>query len=318
MARYGIQSQLMLGEETTYATIPTLNRTFEFREESLTHERTRYESQGIRAGQRVVRSYQWAGGTESTTGNVVMEVAYTNFGVWFKHMFGGVLSSQPNVGASPTVWEHAFTPGTLSDKSLSLQVGFDALTKTISGAMIESWKLEAAINEFLMLDVGLVGRAESTATALGTASYFNTLKLLKFTEATLTVGGTTQAVEAFTLEGSNALAASRYQLGSALMRRPGEPSRRGYTGNLVAEFSDFTLYNRVVSGAEAALVLTFTGPMIDGTYNHSLLITLNIRSDGETPTVSGMEEVKQTLNFVAVDAGSGGITALYRTTDSTP
>ena len=99
---------------------------------------------------------------------------------------------------------------------------------------------------------------------------------------------------------------------------------RRYAGNVAAWFEDLTAYNRFVSGTEAALVAKFQGALIESVtpdYYYELEVTANVRFDGDTPEVSGPDELEQRLPYVCVDDGSGpdsAISVLYRTTDTTP
>lgn len=57
-----------------------------------------------------------------------------------------------------------------------------------------------------------------------------------------------------------------------------------------------TQYDRFLDGDEAALVLTFD----NGT--ESLVATLNVRFDGESPELSGVELLEQPIPFVATSS----------------
>ena len=92
---------------------------------------------------------------------------------------------------------------------------------------------------------------------------------------------------------------------------------RTYDGTLDAYFDDLTIYNRFVTGTEAALVLTFEGPDITAGFTELLEITLNIRTDGDTPTVSGPDEIPQNVTYKAL-GNAAPVSVTYRTSDATP
>jgi hypothetical protein len=64
------------------------------------------------------------------------------------------------------------------------------------------------------------------------------------------------------------------------------------------------------------LVLAFVGGLAGPTLSFQLTVTANVRFDGDTPNVTGPVEVMNPLPFKCVDAGSGAITAVYRSTDT--
>jgi len=319
----GLSAQLGFAEESTYGTPVTVTRFYEFRSEEMKLEIGRIESQALRSGARIQRSDRWSAGQKNVGGDIELELANKSFGLLFKHMFGGVSSSQPDAGGNPTVWEHTFTPGDLPT-SLTAQVGrtgVDGTTRpfTYHGCRVASWSLEASVGEIVTLTLSLLGEDEDTATGLAVASYPSALSLLTFVQGSLTVGGSAFDVKDIKLEGDNGLADDRYFLGSQLRKNPLEAAMREYTGEVTAEFTDLTAYNRYVNGAEAALVLLFRGGLISGTFNFDTQITANVRFDGETPNVSGAEIIEQPMQFKCLgNTSASAITLLYRTTDTAP
>src|SRR5690349_19337838 len=98
----GLSAQLMTAEEVTYGTAVTTDRGFEFKPpDGMKLDIERIESKAIRAGQRVQRSDRYAAGKKSVSGNIVMELGNKSYGRWFKHMFGGVATSQPDSVGNP-------------------------------------------------------------------------------------------------------------------------------------------------------------------------------------------------------------------------
>lgn len=321
----GLSAQIGVAEESTYGTIVTPSRFYEPRSEGLKMEQERIESDALRSGTRVLRSDRWAVGKKTVEGDIELDLLTKGAGLLFKHMFGGIASSQPDAVGAPTVWKHSFTPGDFP-VGLTVQVGRPDNSGTVrpftySGCRVSEWELSASVDEIAKLSVSLLGQNEDTATALATASYPSGAALFTFTHATLTVGGTAVDVKDVTLTGSNGLADERYFCGSVLRKTPLEADRRTYEGECTAEFGDLTLYNRFVSGSEAALVLLFEGATISGAFKYQVKITANVRTDGSTPNASGPEVLEQPVSFKCLDTGSGPGTAItldYQTTDATP
>jgi len=138
------------------------------------------------------------------------------------------------------------------------------------------------------------GRTLTIGPALATATLPTGIRPFHCRRATISLGGSTLKVTKGTVSGDNQLDTSRRFVGSDHVDEPLEQDLRTYDGSLEVEFRDLTLYKQFLNGTEAALVVTFT----DGT--NSLVITENVRLDGETPKVSGRGIVKQNLPFKAV------------------
>ncbi|HYQ63555.1 phage tail tube protein [Actinophytocola sp.] len=317
-----MSAQLMTAEETVYGTPVTTDRGFEFRSESLKLDIERIESQGIRAGQRVLRSAQWYPGKKSVSGDVVMEMGNKGFGRWWKHALGGTVTSQPDAANSPTVYRHTFTPGDLPTGQ-TIQVGRPDVTGTVRpftyhGCTVASWKLEAAVSELAVLTMSMLGEDEDTATSLAAVSYPTGLSGMTFVNGTLSVASSNLDVKSVSVEGKNGIADDRYFMGSQLRKQPLEQALREFSGTMEPEFESLTAYNRFVNGTEAALVLTFAGGIIEDALTFQTVLTANIRFDGETPAIGGREIVKQTLPWKVIDNSTTSIKVEYQTSDATP
>jgi hypothetical protein len=319
----GLSAQFGMVDEVTYGTPVVVTRFYEFTSESLSMEIERIESSGLRSGTKVQRSDRWVAGQRNVGGDVELELATKSFGLWLKHMLGGVVTAQPSAGPDPTVYDHTFTPGDLP-VALTMQVGrtdVGGTTRafTYHGCRINEWEIAASVGELATLKATIIGEDEDTATALATASYPSNLSLFSFVSGALTVAGSAFDVKEFSLSGNNGLADDRYFFGSALRKQPLEANMREYTGELAAEFVDLSAYNRFINGTEAALVLLFRGPVISNTYFNDLQITANVRFDGETPSIDGTDVVQQALQYKCVgNTPATALTILYRTTDTTP
>lgn len=310
----GLAGQLVIADEVTYGVYVAGTRGFEFTDESLQFDRTMIESMGIRAGRRI--QSRFAQGTQRVTGDVTLELSPQGMGLLFKHIFGGVSTT----GAGPYV--HTFTPGDLTGKSMSVQVGRPFSTGTVQsfsilGTKVTEAEITADIDEYAHLSLSLYGNHEDTGQTLATAAY-PTLTPFVFTQGTLTVAAAAQDVRNFTLNIDNALIVDRHFIRATTPERSKEPLEGGYrqvTGSFEADFESLTAYNRFVTGATAAMVLTFTSGA------NSLVITMNVRFDGETPTIGSPDDlVALTMGFKALSPTSdaAAITAVLTNSDSTP
>jgi hypothetical protein len=316
VAPTGFSAQLGLAEEVTWGTIVAPARHLEFLGESLKNEIARAESKGLRAGRRILLSSQWAPGKSRIAGGVDLEMLTTSQALLWKHMLGAISTT----GAGPYV--HTAIPGDLTGKGLTIQIGRPDSTGTVrpftySGCKVRGWELSAEAGEIATLSLDIVGAAETTATALSTATYAATMAPLVMISGTLTIAGAQLDVMSLTASGDNGLKDDRWRVrGSGVIKEPLENRQRAYTGQVLADFEDLTQYNRFTAGTEAALVITLSN---GGT--SQVVITQNVRFDGDTPNVSGAEMLELPLSYKAVASGaadSSGISVVITNPDSAP
>lgn len=329
----GLSAQLGIAEEgeANYGTYTEPTRYFEFVSEELTMEIERVESEALRAGTRTLRSDRWSPGKKNVEGDVELELMQKGQGILWKHMLGGVVTSQPDETDAPNVYLHTFTPDHITN-SLTVQVGRTAVSGTTHpfsylGCTVTEWEIEAAVEDPVNLTLSLLGRDETTSETLGTPSYPTGNRLYTFIHGSLTLDGDAFDVKEFSLSGENGLDDDRYFLGSQLRKKPVQAEILNFEGEITTEFNDLDTYNKFIQGQEAALVLTFdTGNQIDPeatdpTPTFKTTITMNVRFDGETPTVDGAEVLEQSIAFKAIDSGTGPascITVTVQTDEETP
>ena len=291
--RTGLDAQIGFAEEVTVGTRVAPNRWLPFDSETMQLSIDRIESDGIRSGRTVLDALDWAAGAKTVAGDITMDARTKDLGLFLKHGLGAVATA----GAGP--YTHTFTPGDLFGKGLTVQVGRPDTTGTVrpfeyAGCKISSFTLSADVDDILKLGLSLVGTDESTAQSLGTPSYTAASTLFTFVHGALTIGGTAVPVMSVELSVENGLQDARHRLGSATTTEQRQNERREIMLTAEADFQGLTEYNRFVSGATAAAVLTFTS----GT--DVLTVTLNVRFDGETPTVAGVDEIPLSLSMKAV------------------
>lgn len=293
VAPAGISGQFGYAEETTVGTGVTPTKFLPILSAGVAQEIQRLDSAGIRAGRRTLAA--WKAGQQAVAFPVETELWNTDVATLWKHVMGAVATT----GTDP--YTHTNTPGDLTGKGLTIQVGLPDNTGTVqpftyAGCKIGGWTLSATPGEISQMSLDVVGMSETTATALATASYDAGLEPFVFTEASLTVGGSAvNTVKSLEITGDNNLT-DRFRLGSATSREPLENGMRTYSGSFTADFEGLTEYNRYVNADEFALVALWN----NGT--DTLTVTMNVRYDGETPSLAGPEMLEQPLPFTAVSA----------------
>ncbi len=319
--RSGLGGQLMYADESTYGTFVAPTKSLEMVSETLKLTIERIDSKGLRAGRRLVG--KWQPGKRSAGGDVDLEVAGTGFGGLLKHCLGGIATT----GAGPA-YTHTATVDALP-VGFTAQVGRPDVTDgtvhpfTYLGCRVNTWDLSVKAGELLMLKPAVVAMDETLAQSLGTFSD-PAGPLLSYVGGAITVGGTEVDLLDFAFKGDNKLDGARFRLrGDARIKQPLENSWREISGVLTADFEGLTQYNHFVNADEVSLVATFDGPLIVGGGGafYSVVITANIRVDGQTPNVAGPAILTQPLQVKVVGSGATdalAFSAAYTTTDATP
>lgn len=312
----GIGAQIGFKSETTWGTSVTVDQFQPFVNESIKKNIDRLTSKGLRAGRR--SQHVWKAGKHVVGGKVQIELPNLNAATLLRHMFGTITTSGP----AGSTYTHTASPGDLTGKSLTIQVGRPDLTGTVqpftyAGCKFDSWELLCNAGEIAHLDLNVVAQSETTGTSLAAASYTSGLSPFVFVEGAITVGGSAvTTVKKINLKAGNTLDQSRFKVGSALVKEQLESGFRTYTGTIDADFESLTQYLRYVNANEFAVVLSFTdtAAVVD-----SLTITMNARFDGDTPVVGGEGLLDLPLNYTAISATSdaAAITAVLANTDAT-
>lgn len=317
--KLGWRSALAFGEESAYGDPASPTRSYEFRSEGLALQQERIESEAIRNSEFQPR---WGAGTRGVEGDVTFELANKGFGLLLKHALGGVETDELVVGEA---WRHTFTPADLAPLSLTAQVLRDDVAFDYSGLKVGSLAIECSVGDIATLTTSLVGRDEATGGTPHTPAFPDGLDLLTFVHGAVLLGddGAEDEIPVSTVSATleNGLETDRRRLGSGLRRNPQRTAYRDLTGSFEADFTDLGLYQRFVSGEEGRLVIRFQGGEIGATGEHyGLEIVTNVRFDGETPTVDGPDEIRQTMEFKAFpsDAVPDAVEVAYTTDDETP
>lgn len=302
----GISGQLGLAAESVWGTAVTVTRFLELISENIQLEVERTESAGIRSGQRVIRSDDWIAGTRKVSGPMEFELSTRNMALLFEHALGTVTSM-----AGPT--PGTLSPADLTGKGLTVQVGRPDVAGTVipytfNGGKVASWELSASVGEVATLTLDMVFKDQTTATALASASYTSGLGLFTFVHGAVTIGGSTVPVRDISVSGDNALKVERLYVGGSLISEPLENGRREYAFEIEADHSGTVLPGRIESGAEAALVLTFTSG------GSIVKLTTNARFDEGFSNLSGMEILSQPLSGKLVATGADSTALLVHVT----
>ena len=244
--RSGLAAQIGIGVESTVGTAATPTRFYEFNDESIAMTIERIESEGLRTGNRVLRSDRYASGQKAIEGSFSMDMTADNTAILFKHALGAVATAGSYV--------HTCTMSDPFGLGLTIEVGRPGNDGTVraftyAGCKINTLDLSVSVGELLSAEFGVIGTTAETIGTVTAASYASSLELLHFAGAAITVAGTAYPCKDFSLSVNNGLTGDRYVLGSQIAQQPIASSLAEVTGSLTAEFVDATAYNRVVNAA---------------------------------------------------------------------
>jgi hypothetical protein len=310
--RSGLAAQIGIGVETTVGSAATPTRFYEFTDESIAMTIERIESEGLRTGNRVLRSDRYASGQKAIEGSFSMDMTAGNTAILFKHALGAVATAGSFI--------HTCTMADPYGLGLTIEVGRPGNDGTVraftyAGCKINTLDLSVSVGELLSAEFGVIGTTAETIGTVTAASYGSSLELLHFAGAAITVAGVAYPCKDFSLSVNNGLTADRFVLGSQVAQQPIASSMAEVTGSITAEFVDATAYNRVVNATHAAVVATFTDSA-----SKSITVTVPVaRFDGDTPTVGGPDILDQTLNFKGLFNGTDSpVTIAVANGDSAP
>lgn len=313
----GLFSQLGLVAETTYGTPVVVTRFYPLVDESLSQEIDRMESEGIIAGQRVIRSQQWAPGRVSVTGDVGLEWYQQFTGLLWSHMLGSITST-----AAAGIATHTATPGDLTGKSLTVQMGrapsgsSTALPFTYLGCKVQSWELAVATGEIATLGLTLLAQTETDGIALAAASYgADAGKPFTYVQGAVSISGSSVCVRELQVSGENSLADDRECIGQAFIDQPLEMDLRTYEGTATLEFTSMAMYDRFVDGVEAPIVLSMSASA-----SAQAVVTMNARFDGVTPNVDGRDLIVVDVPFkcIGTTTDASAITVVLKNSQTSP
>jgi len=311
--------------ESTWGTAVTVTRFIEASEESLTNEPTFTEGVGLRPGvlaKRVTRTRQ---SRKSVSGDVSMEWSTKGMGLLVKHMIGSTVATPTLIAG--TAYKQIHTPQGLFGLGLTTQIGKPepgtgtVVPHTFAGCKVTGWEFSCDDSSNPMLKLSLLGRSETTATALATASYLAGSTVFDFTNTVIKLGGTPTTAsgettiatgvqlaaiaKSISITGDSPMADDRFGLGNGGLRaQPLQNDFQTITGSLTTEYAKTELYDPFLAGTIIPIQFDMTGAVISGPdlFRASFIMPACIIKKA-TPTVSGPDLVQMSLEFEAYSNG---------------
>lgn len=291
----GIMGQIGWKSETTWNTPVTVDTFAPLLSEGIENDGGEViVSDAIRAGRRM-RS-QHKRGVQIIGGPISQELGNADVAALLGHCFGSVVTT----GTGP--YTHTYTPGSVNNKSLTVQVGRPpdegaVLPRTFGGVKVTEWEITAEGGSNAIFNATVSAASETGATALAAASYTAAWEPFVYTEGSVSVNGAEVAVDSFSIKGNNNLRTDRKILAAVI----GKQLANGFVDvgiSLTMDFEDLTMYNHFLDDDDLTLVLALD----NGT--DSFTVTAKGYLTGGSPVLSGPEILKQPVEFVAESATS--------------
>lgn len=305
--------------EVTPGTGVTVTRWPFFVSESFHGKKKVVESSALTGSVLRSASHRSIVGTEAN-GEVTFELQDRQLGLFFANMLGAA----PTVTGS-TVYTQTTVLGNPTGMSMSVQIGRPSTDGTMNpftynGVKITEWEISCSTGEIAHLRLGLDGWAEGVGTSYASPTFVAS-NAFNFTGGALTFGGTgpTGIVRNVSMKGQWGLATERFQIGSQTKSEQLVNNWLTLTTTATIEFANESdVYTAYAADTQQQLVLSFTGPVINGSTHSSLTITAPATFfDEGPPAVSGPDIVTQATSSQTLLPNSGNaLTFVYVTLDS--
>jgi hypothetical protein len=326
-------SAIMLKKESTYKTGVTVDRSFEYLDESLDWDKNVKQGQGLRAGSRVARSARRVVPTAQGNGDFSLECISKGMGYLWELAMGSGASTL----VSGTTYQQVFTladtmPSATLQKQL-VEVGGTIDAYTFLGAMVSKWEFNVPNGDIANLKLSWDMGDLTTATAAATNAYpASTANLFHFQNATIYNGtltaptstalgsaaSTLASVRSFNVACNHNLSVDRFNMGGSGRKDKPTTGLREIAGSVVVEYANTTFRDAVLNETPMCLVINLTGGALS-TGNETLQVILpEVKFDNEIAKTNGTDLINQTMNFSVLDnlTAAQPIWVVTRTSDS--
>jgi hypothetical protein len=327
----GLGSQFGLAKESSYATVVTPNRFFEFDSESLALDPTYFEPVGLRSGRIFQPSSRMRKTTRQAGGGVPMDLPSRNFGAILDFLHG--LTVTPVQQGATTAYQQVHAIGTSQpNKSATLQ-----FNKPTSQAVDTPFTYPGSILTSAAFSIDAGGSVKTTLTwdaqdelspystpagpALAAASYVAGSAVFDSTQvAAITLNGVQVATaQSLNFTWTQPYKTDRFFLGTTGTKaKPIPNGLPTIEGNIAAEWYDASAYQLFLSGAIVGVVFDFQGAIIASTFKEQAKFDMPaIQVRGDSPTVGGPDVLDQAIPFkIGDNASAAPLTVTYMSTET--
>ena len=294
--------------------------------ESLSRQQTFIRSSAIRAGRMFTLGGLTTGTTRGAGGNISFEVGNKGFGQFLNLLGGETEASLKPVKEAGGAYKQIHKIGTADPYKKSLTL-VKAAPKTeggvvpsycYPGSILSQLELSVAASGFLVANATVSAKDENQEQTIGTVSYPSGLESFNFTQCVVKVATVEQKfIRSFKLTFAKPTDDSRFFLGTATRAQPLTNGFNTIKLDLETDFNNDTLYKKFEKIETAAVEITFTGAVAAGSEKFELKLAMPVaRFEGDSPNVSDLGPLKQTIPLMIEDNGSEApLTATYVSTD---
>lgn len=296
----GFKKVIALGDQTAFETeTVNYNKFLIFTDESLAQTKTEIKPDEV-AGE--------AGRETNLEGRIIVGGDIGNNlrpegGAWFlmKHLFGAVVTSQPDASGAPSVFQHIFTlQDEVPQDGFSAKVDRNIDVFSYIGMKVQSMTLSYAMDSPLVVTFTLIGRNEVSGSSKPAPVYTIATSFMDY-QGVFLMDAVEQRISAFDLTIANSLREDDFRSGSHYRAQIERATLRDVTGTFSRRYIDNVLYNKFVNWERAVLQFTFTGIHIEGGLNYNLIIDIpSAQFSGSTPGTGGPDMAPQDVPFSAM------------------
>ena len=192
-------------------------------------------------------------GRLNVTGSLEVEVLYEGLELLFKHLFGQVITSQPDPTNAPNVYNHTFTIADTLPIGLTIEINRGGTSFFITGANIQSAEINQDLDAFMTLNMDIIGQDYDTGTA--STAVIPSKNGFKSPDCTLKWNANSQQVSNWSVTINNNLDDGRIFIGSRNRKQPVRSSRLEVTGSFETEFVDETLFTDFKNQSQRELLI---------------------------------------------------------------
>jgi hypothetical protein len=327
--RSGLSSQLGLGTETTWGTAVTPTTFLPYLSEGIEYQQSYIRSPALEAGVVSLLGDLHVATTHAITGPVNLDVTRSGFGKLLNMLHGNSVSpSTPGGATNARLQTHDIGTSTPYGKGLTVQVarpdvGGTVRPFTFSGCKVASVTFTCAKSGVLTSTWNLVGKDETTATALASASYAATpqLKPFNFVQGSVEFDDVvlTDVVNEASITITLPMATERYSIGSSVVSEPINNDLVSITASLGLEFASLTQHSAFTAATRRKFELNFnTADFIEGSTPYSLLFSMpQTVTTNANAVVQGPDILTQTVELECTYNGSAApLTISYENKDT--
>lgn len=326
-----VEAQAATKNESTYGTPVTVDKFFEFNEESIDVEMGRLDATGMRTGAKGKRSDRRVVYTKGASGPLKFYVLSKGFGWWLQHLVGGTVTTSGPTDSAYTHTGAVNVAPRLTGKSFTAQINRkdNTLTDrvwTFEGGKVTKWGLACDAEGLLECTVECDFEDFKTNTALASATYPTAMEPFSFVGGSVTYNGVTLDILKFGVDCTDQGLDTERRLvrANALKKEPVEKQLPEFKWTAEIEQGDLTQWgffaSATAAGSGAQIVATFAAPTLIGVAAYpTLTVTLPFAGCDEYKVGN-----KAGLNHATVggdvlwDGTNAPVTLAYKTLDATP